>query len=87
MTHTELEAAYMALCKAVETDARHITGLCLSGRVDAAGEASAALVQRVRTTRLQHKMQQEVKSGYDLATLRVDAASASNSETGWERED
>ena len=36
------------------------------------------------------QMQQEQAAGadrYDLGALRVDTASASNSETGWERED
>ena len=34
-----------------------------------------------------YKMQQEQAGAYDLAALRVDVAAASNSETGWEREE
>ena len=35
----------------------------------------------------QTKMQQEQAGGYNLASLKVNADTPSNSETGWERED
>ncbi len=88
MTHTELETAYIALCKTVERDAKRIVGMCGNGRTEAAGEAAVNLSQLGLTARLQYQMQQERAGGnYDLTALQVDATSASNSETGWERED
>lgn len=35
----------------------------------------------------QRQMQQEQAGGYNLASLKVNAETASNSETGWEREE
>ena len=84
MTHTELETAYIALCKRVEADLVRIVGMCGNGRADAAGNATAHLLEQVENTRLQYQMQQEQASGYDLAALRVDAAMPSNSETPFE---
>ena len=86
MTHTELETAYIALCKAVEADARQIAGKCGAGYLDAAGEAAVSLAQKALTTRLQHEMQQEQAGSYDLAALQVNASVPSNSETIYEEE-
>ena len=86
MTHTELETAYIALCKAVEADARQIAGKCGAGYPDAAGEAAVSLAQKALTTRLQHEMQQEQAGSYDLAALQVNASVPSNSETIYEEE-
>ena len=89
MTHTELETAYIALCKAVEADARQIAGKCGAGYPDAAGEAAVSLAQKALTTRLQYEMQQEqtAPDRFSLAALKIHADVPSNSETGWERED
>ena len=86
MTHTELETAYIALCKAVEADARQIAGKCGAGYPDAAGEAAVSLAQKALTTRLQYEMQQEQAGSYDLAALQVNASVPSNSETIYEEE-
>lgn len=45
------------------------------------------LVDFAATMRHQHAMQQETAGDYDLAALRVDVTSTSNSETGIEREE
>ena len=89
MTHTELETAYIALCKAVEADARQIAGKCGAGYLDAAGEAAVSLAQKALTTRLQHEMQREQSAPdrFSLAMLKIHAETGSNSETGWEREE
>lgn len=89
MTYTELESAYIALCDTVLKNTQHIAGLCLAGRTDAAGRATVSLMDAAADAKQQYRMQQE-SSGtdrYDLTALRVDATSASNSETGWESED
>jgi hypothetical protein len=86
-TYAELEAEYLALCRAVQQDARRIVGLAGTGRADAAAEAAVALVQMARTREHQYTMQQEQAGSYDLNALRVNAETPSNSETGWERED
>ena len=89
MTHTELEKAYIALCKTVEADARKIAGKCGAGYPEAAGEAAVDLAQKALTTRLQYEMQREqtAPDRFSLAALRVHADKPSNSETGWEREE
>ncbi len=88
MTKEELETAYLALCKRVEQDGRKIMGKAGAGYADAAAVAALALVDHAVDCRQQYQMQQEQTAGaYDLGALRVDAAAASNSETGWEKDD
>jgi hypothetical protein len=88
MTHAELETAYIALCDTVLQDTQKIAGLCLAGRTDAAGRATVDLMDTAANAKEQYAMQQEqAADAYNLTTLRVDATTPSNSETGWERED
>lgn len=87
-TAQQIEQEYMDFCKAVEKDAMNIVGYAGNGRSREAAEAAIDLAQRALTQQCQYKMQQETTAGnYDLAALRVDATSASNSETGWEKQD
>ena len=86
-TYAELETEYLNFCKAVEADAMKIFGQAGIGNADNAANMAAALAQRALTQQNQYNMGREQAGGYDLAALRVDAATASNSETGWERED
>lgn len=88
-TYTELEAAHIALCKRVEADLVRIVGMCGNGRADAAGNATARLLEQVENTRLQYQMCQEqaAPEAYDLAALSVNASVPSNSGTEWEKED
>lgn len=84
-TYAQLETAYLALCRRVEADAMQIFGLAGVGRSDDAAEAAAALADHAATCKAQYAMQHE-QGHYDLSALKVDASTASNSETGWEQE-
>ena len=85
-TAQQIEQEYLAFCKAVEKDAMNIVGLAGNGRNREAAEAGIALAQRALTQRNQYAMQTEQAGTYDLSALRVDTATASNSETGWEKD-
>lgn len=85
-TAQQIEQEYLAFCKAVEKDAMNIVGLAGNGRSREAAEAAISLAQRALTQRNQYAMKQETAGEYDLKALQVDATSASNSETGWERD-
>jgi hypothetical protein len=78
---------YIFFCREVEVRARKVFGAAGNGRSEVAALLALDLVQFVMDARHQAKMQQETAGGYDLATLKVDAAAPSNSETGWERLD
>lgn len=86
-TYAELEAEYLALCEMVVKSTRLIVGFAGAGRADDAGRAAVNLMDIAGNAKQRHLMQGEQSGGYDLSALRVDAATASNSETGWERED
>jgi hypothetical protein len=78
---------HLAFVKAVEAMAKTIYGAAGNNNAHKAALLAGDLVQFAMTQRHQQKMQQETAGGYDLATLKVDAAAPSNSETGWERLD
>lgn len=83
-SYDELEALYLNLCDVVNKDALRIFGIAGNGRSDDAAEAAAALAQMAKTYKHQYQMRKETQGSYDLAALKVDATSASNSEAGWE---
>lgn len=89
-----LETRYEAFCKDVYAQSRAIYGRCSNAkgihaerRASEAAELAAILMTTVQVARQQGQMQQEQAGGYDLNALRVDVTSASNSETGFEREE
>ena len=85
----EADKKYIALCDEVKRQAMRIMGTAHNGNADNAANLALSLADYVSTEREQTRMKQERAgtAAYDLSALKVDAATASNSETGWERED
>ena len=83
------EITFEELCKEVNRRALRIYGQAGNGHASQAAAMALELSDYVSTQRQQVLMQQEqtAPDRFSLAALNVHAETASNSETGWERED
>jgi hypothetical protein len=70
----------------IRRECNRIMGAAAAGLPQRAGALAAALCTEAAGIVQAKKMEIEQAGGYDLAALRVDAASASNSETPFEND-